>query len=221
MGPSGCGKSTLLKTLNGDAPATSGKVFLFNLELISNYNYLKTQIGYVPQDDIVHKELRVYECLYYTAKLRLDNVSDIEINQKIDQILKELNIYEIKNNLVGEISGGQRKRVSIAVELLTDPLLLFLDEPTSPLDPQTVEDFLDILKRLADKGTTVIMVTHKPEDLAYMDEVIFMAEGGNLVYYGDTNRFKEYFEVENAVSVFPKFLGHLLNIGLINIKLQE
>ena len=207
MGPSGCGKSTLLKTLNGDAPATSGKVFLFNLELISNYNYLKTQIGYVPQDDIVHKELKVYECLYYTAKLRLDNVSDIEINQKIDQILKELNIYEIKNNLVGEISGGQRKRVSIAVELLTDPLLLFLDEPTSPLDPQTVEDFLDILKRLADKGTTVIMVTHKPEDLAYMDEVIFMAEGGNLVYYGDTNRFKEYFEVENAVSVFSKISG--------------
>ena len=211
MGPSGCGKSTLLKTLNGDSPATSGKVFLFNLELISNYNYLKTQIGYVPQDDIVHKELKVYECLYYTAKLRLDNLSDIEIHQKIDKILKELNIYEIKQNLVGEISGGQRKRVSIAVELLTDPLLLFLDEPTSPLDPQTIEDFLDILKRLADKGTTVIMVTHKPEDLAYMDEVIFMAEGGNLVYYGDTNKYKEYFEVQNAVSVFSKISGKSSN----------
>ena len=127
MGPSGCGKSTLLKTLNGDTPSSSGKVYLFNLELIANYNYLKTQIGYVPQDDIIHKELRVFECLYYTAKLRLMNLSNKEIHQKIDSILKELNIFEIKNNIVSEISGGQRKRVSIAVELLTDPLLLFLE----------------------------------------------------------------------------------------------
>jgi len=207
MGPSGCGKSTLLKTLNGDSPSSSGKVYLFNLELIANYNYLKTQIGYVPQDDIIHKELRVFECLFYTAKLRLKNLSNKEIHQKIDTILKELNIFEIKNNIVAEISGGQRKRVSIAVELLTDPLLLFLDEPTSPLDPQTVEDFLDILKRLAEKGTTVIMVTHKPEDLAYMDDVIFMAEGGNIVYYGDSNKYKDYFEVDNAVSVFAKISG--------------
>ena len=208
MGPSGCGKSTLLKTLNGDSPSSSGKVYLFNLELIANYNYLKTQIGYVPQDDIIHKELRVFECLYYTAKLRLKNLDNKEIHQKIDAILKELNIFEIKNNIVSEISGGQRKRVSIAVELLTDPLLLFLDEPTSPLDPQTVEDFLDILKRLAEKGTTVVMVTHKPEDLAYMDDVIFMAEGGNVVYYGDSNKYKDYFEVDNAVSVFAKISGH-------------
>ena len=207
MGPSGCGKSTLLKTLNGDSPSTSGKVYLFNLELIANYNYLKTQIGYVPQDDIIHKELRVFECLFYTAKLRLKNLSNKEIHQKIDTILKELNIFEIKNNIVAEISGGQRKRVSIAVELLTDPLLLFLDEPTSPLDPQTVEDFLDILKRLAEKGTTVIMVTHKPEDLTYMDDVIFMAEGGNIVYYGDSNKYQDYFEVNNAVSVFAKISG--------------
>lgn len=207
MGPSGCGKSTLLKTLNGDTPSSSGKVYLFNLELIANYNYLKTQIGYVPQDDIIHKELRVFECLFYTAKLRLKNLANNEIHQKIDSILKELNIFEIKNNLVSEISGGQRKRVSIAVELLTDPLLLFLDEPTSPLDPQTVEDFLDILKRLAEKGTTVIMVTHKPEDLAYMDDVIFMAEGGNVVYYGDSSKYKDYFEVDNAVSVFAKISG--------------
>lgn len=207
MGPSGCGKSTLLKTLNGDTPSSSGKVYLFNLELIANYNYLKTQIGYVPQDDIIHKELRVFECLYYTAKLRLKNLSNKEIHQKIDSILKELNIFEIKNNIVSEISGGQRKRVSIAVELLTDPLLLFLDEPTSPLDPQTVEDFLDILRRLAQKGTTVILVTHKPEDLAYMDDVIFMAEGGNVVYYGDSSKYKDYFEVDNAVSVFAKISG--------------
>ena len=176
MGPSGCGKSTLLKALNGDTPPTKGKVFLFNLELSTNWQYLKTQIGYVPQDDIVHRQLTVEQCLYYTAKLRLDNISDRYIDKKIDQVLADLNILEKKKNLISNLSGGQRKRVSIAVELMTDPLIMFLDEPTSPLDPQTIEDFLEILKKLSDRGTTVIMVTHKPEDLDYMDEVIFMAE---------------------------------------------
>jgi ABC-type multidrug transport system ATPase subunit/ABC-type multidrug transport system permease subunit len=207
MGPSGCGKSTLLKALNGDTPATRGKVLLFGQELLSNYDYLKTQIGYVPQDDIVHQQLTVEECMYYTAKIRLDKPSDKKIDAKINQILRDLNISHIKHNLISEISGGQRKRVSIAVELLTDPLILFLDEPTSPLDPQTVEDFLGILKKLSDKGTTVIMVTHKPEDLVYMDEVIFMAEGGNITYYGDSKKYKQYFNVETAVAVFAQISG--------------
>lgn len=207
MGPSGCGKSTLLKALNGDTPATRGKVLLFGQELLSNYDYLKTQIGYVPQDDIVHQQLTVEECMYYTAKIRLDKPSDKKIDAKINQILRDLNISHIKHNLISEISGGQRKRVSIAVELLTDPLILFLDEPTSPLDPQTVEDFLGILKKLSDKGTTVVMVTHKPEDLDYMDEVIFMAEGGNITYYGDSKKYRQYFNVETAVAVFAQISG--------------
>ena len=207
MGPSGCGKSTLLKALNGDTPPTKGKVFLFNLELSANWQYLKTQIGYVPQDDIVHQQLTVEECLYFTAKLRLDNLSDQYIDKKIDQVLADLNILEKKNNLISNLSGGQRKRVSIAVELITDPLIMFLDEPTSPLDPQTVEEFLEIMKRLSERGTTVLMVTHKPEDLDYMDEVIFMAEGGNIVYQGDTNKYREYFNVKSVVSVFSQISG--------------
>jgi ABC-type multidrug transport system ATPase subunit len=207
MGPSGCGKSTLLKALNGDTPATRGKVLLFGQELLSNYDYLKTQIGYVPQDDIVHQQLTVEECLYYTSKIRLDKPSDNKIDTKINQVLKDLNISHIKHNLISEISGGQRKRVSIAVELLTDPLILFLDEPTSPLDPQTVEDFLGILKKLSERGTTVVMVTHKPEDLEYMDEVIFMAEGGSITYYGDSKKYKQYFNVETAVAVFTQISG--------------
>ena len=202
MGPSGCGKSTLLKSLNGDSPPTKGKVYLFNQELSKNWQYLKTQVGYVPQDDIVHQQLTVNQSLFYTAKLRLENISDLDIDNKINEVLTDLNILDKKNNLISNLSGGQRKRVSIAVELMTDPLILFLDEPTSPLDPQTVEDFLGILKKLSEKGTTVLMVTHKPEDLEYMDEVIFMAEGGNLVYHGDTNKYKDYFNVKTAVSVF-------------------
>ena len=206
MGPSGCGKSTLLKALNGDAPPTSGSVYISGLNLSENFDYLKTHIGYVPQDDIVHKELTVEQSLYYAAKLRLENASSEAIHQKIEQVLNELNITHIRNNLVGKISGGQRKRVSIAVEILTDPLILFLDEPTSPLDPQTIEEFLGILKKLSEKGTTVIMVTHKPEDLNYMDNVIFMAEGGHMVYQGDTKTYLNYFGTDDTVKVYAQLV---------------
>ena len=108
--------------------------------------------------------------MFFTAKLRLEISDDQKIKRKINQILRDLNISKIKEQKISEISGGQRKRVSIAVELLTDPLILFLDEPTSPLDPQTVEDFLKCLETLSNKGTTIVMVTHKPEDLEYMNE---------------------------------------------------
>jgi ABC-type multidrug transport system ATPase subunit/pSer/pThr/pTyr-binding forkhead associated (FHA) protein len=204
MGPSGCGKSTLLKALNGDAPPSSGRVYISGLELNENYDYLKTQIGYVPQDDIVHRELTVEQSLYYAAKLRLEHSDSTFIKQKIEQVLKDLNIEHIRYNLVGKISGGQRKRVSIAVEILTDPLILFLDEPTSPLDPQTIEEFLEILRNLSNKGTTVIMVTHKPEDLNYMDTVIFMAEGGHKVYQGDTSSYLHHFKVEDTIKVYAQ-----------------
>ena len=149
MGPSGCGKSTLLKILNGISRHTSGKVYLFDLEIDKNFDSIKRQIGYVPQDDIVHLELTVYQSIYFAAKLRLENETDVVIKQKIDLILKRLKIDKIRGNLNSEISGGQRKRVCIAIELLSDPLLLLLDEPTSPLDPQSIEqlDDIDILRR--------------------------------------------------------------------------
>ncbi len=207
MGPSGCGKSTLLKVLNGDSPASAGEVYVNGLELISNYGYLKTQIGYVPQDDIVHRELTVEQSLYYASHIRLDGVKDEFVQAKIEQLLRELNIAEIRNNLVSKISGGQRKRVSIAVELLSDPAVLFLDEPTSPLDPQTIEEFMGILRNLSEKGTTVVMVTHKPDDLAHMDSVMFMAEGGYLIYYGGATAYKEYFNVSAPVEVYANIAG--------------
>lgn len=207
MGPSGCGKSTLLKALNGDSPPTKGKVFLYNLELTENYEYLKTQIGYVPQDDIIHPQLTVFQCLYYSAKLRLCDSSDNNIAKKIDQVLNELQIFDKKHNYISDLSGGQRKRVSIAVELLSDPLLLFLDEPTSPLDPSVIDDFLQILQSLSKNGTTVIMVTHKPEDLEYMDEVVFMSKNGEMAYNGPADAYKSYFNVKSPVAVFNKLTG--------------
>lgn len=202
MGPSGCGKSTLLKALNGESPGTSGTVYIGGQELNQNFDYLKMQIGYVPQDDIVHRELTVDESLWYAGKLRLPNFSDKQLTGKINQVLEQLNIDHVRSNLVSAISGGQRKRVSIAVEILSDPLILFLDEPTSPLDPQTIEDFLLILKKLSQNGTTVIMVTHKPEDLVYMDQVIFMAEGGHICYYGKTKEYLSFFDVTDTVKVY-------------------
>jgi ABC-type multidrug transport system ATPase subunit/pSer/pThr/pTyr-binding forkhead associated (FHA) protein/ABC-type multidrug transport system permease subunit len=207
MGPSGCGKSTLLKILNGTIPPSTGNVYIHGLDLFDNFSYLKTQIGYVPQDDILHTALTVRQSIYYAAKIRLNGVADEIITNKTEKLLKKLNIKGISEHLISDISGGQRKRVSIAIELLSDPAILFLDEPTSPLDPQIIAEFMTILQSLSASGTTVIMVTHKPEDLNYMDKVIFMAEGGAMAFYGNAGAYKTYFEVENPVDVYVNISG--------------
>lgn len=210
MGPSGCGKSTLLKCLNGENPATSGEVLIHGLSLTENFGLIKKKIGYVPQDDIVHRELTVYKTLFYAAKLRLpDDTTNEEINERIDKVISDLNLdqdkeKDIRTIKVGSLSGGQRKRVSIAVELLTEPTILFLDEPTSPLDPETIEGFLTSLKELAHNGTTIVMVTHKPEDLSYVDEVIFLGVQGHLVFKGSADLLTAHFEVGNIVEVYSK-----------------
>lgn len=205
MGPSGCGKSTLMKCLNGDNPATHGKVAIHGYELEKNFQYLKRYIGYVPQDDIVHRELSVDKTLYYAAKLRLEaDVNDLEIWRKIEEVLSKLNINDpkIRGNKVKELSGGQRKRVSIAVELLSEPSILFLDEPTSPLDPETIEEFLNSIRKLVNDGMTVVMVTHKPEDLNYVDKVIFLSAKGYLTYYGEKGDFLKYFDKKSIIEVY-------------------
>lgn len=205
MGPSGCGKSTLLMALNGYSPASSGQVFLFGMELNNNYELLKQKIGYVPQDDIVHMELSVFDTLYYAAKLRLsDQAAESEIEERISQVLTSLKINDpaIRNARVSSLSGGQRKRVSIAVELLNKPKILFLDEPTSPLDPETIGEFLKCLRSLCDEGTTVVLVTHKPEDLDYVDKLIFLGTNGYHVYEGEQKKFLPYFNKASIVEVY-------------------
>ena len=206
MGPSGCGKSTLLKALNGDSPSTSGTVYIHGLSLRENYNLLKQKIGYVPQDDTIHYELSVEETLYMAAKLRLpDDTSDDKIKLRIVEVLASLNFDDdVRRKKVGGLSGGQRKRICIAVELLSSPTILFLDEPTSPLDPETIEEFLISLKKLAQNGTTIVMVTHKPEDLNYADQVIFMAAKGYFVYYGPKAGLTEKFNADHIIKVYTK-----------------
>lgn len=215
MGPSGCGKSTLMNALNGYFPATKGRVQIMGIDLNKqNYPYLKQFIGFVPQDDIVHRNLTVAQSLRFAAKLKLPDASNAEIKQRIQEVCENLKISDkdvagIQKRRVSDLSGGQRKRVSIAVELLTKPRILFLDEPTSPLDPQTIDEFLDCLKNLTqprngEPGTTVVLVTHKPGDLEDMDKVIFMAAGGYLAYYGPVNEFSEYFNVKKVNEVYQQ-----------------
>lgn len=206
MGPSGCGKSTLLKALNGVSPITSGAITIQGLQLNNkNFDILKKHIGYVPQEDIVHGELTVEKTLFYAAKLRMSNdVSNSEINAKIDSVLESLNLANagIKQNKVSELSGGQRKRVCIAVELLNDPKILFLDEPTSPLDPETIDDFLSCIRGLVKDGQTVVMVTHKPSDLDYVDDIIFLSKGGYQTYYGTKDNMISYFGTRNLIEIY-------------------
>lgn len=200
MGPSGCGKTTLMNTFNGANPATGGSVYIHGLELKSNYSLLKRKIGYVPQDDIVHLDLSVNKSLYFAAKLRMnDDTTEEEIHQRIDEVCKSLNINDkkLRENKIKELSGGQRKRVSIAVELLNRPSILFLDEPTSPLDPETIDGFLKSIKNLTiTQDTTVIMVTHKPEDLNYVDRVIFLGTKGYQAYYGSEKNLYTHFDLK-------------------------
>jgi len=216
MGPSGCGKSTLLKTLAGVHAASGGQIFIHGLEFTANYDYIKSHIGYVPQDDIVHGDLTVRSSLYFTCKLRQSHWDDEKINQKIDQVLEQLHITDTNHQIIHSLSGGQRKRVSIAAELMTDPLILFLDEPTSPLDPQNVEGLLKILKNLANQGTTIVMVTHKPEDLAYIDNVLFLAKGGQPVFYGNVNEHLSYFNVKRTVDIYEMLSGPPEHIDQLN-----
>jgi len=207
LGPTGCGKSVLLKVLNGFDPASSGKVEFCGNDLYKDYKKCKELIGYVPQDDIVHSELTVKEALYFSFQLRnKENVDDDIVYKKINEVLSELNLSDaaILNQKVDSLSGGQRKRISIAIELFSDPKVLYLDEPTSPLDPETIEEFLGSIKKLTEKGTTIIMVTHKPEDLNFVDRVIWLGTGGYLAYYGNKDKFLDYFKKENAINIYTE-----------------
>ncbi|MCB1024650.1 MAG: FHA domain-containing protein, partial [Acidobacteria bacterium] len=166
LGPSGAGKSTYMDALNGMRPPTSGSVLINNQDLYRYLDSLKQSIGYVPQDDIIHRELTVYKTLFYVAKLRLSrDVSKSEIDQIIEEVLDVTGLDERRDVPINELSGGQRKRVSIAVELITKPSIIFLDEPTSGLDPATEEKIMKLFRQIAESGRTVILTTHAMENV--------------------------------------------------------
>jgi ABC-type multidrug transport system ATPase subunit len=198
MGPSGAGKSTLIKTLNGYAPPTEGVVFLNGVDLYANYESYRGHLGYVPQDDIIHRDLTVGQALRYTARLRLpSDYKGRDIDKRTRTVLQQLGLSGTENVLVGSperggVSGGQRKRVNLAMELLTDPSVLFLDEPTSGLSSEDTLMVMRLLRSLADSGKTILLTIHQPGSEAFgmLDNLAVVArdpgsnDPGRLVYYG-------------------------------------
>ncbi len=204
LGPSGAGKSTLIEAMNGMRPAKSGSVRINDLDLYSHFDSLKQAIGYVPQDDIIHRELSVYRTLFYVAKLRLSrDVSTSEIKQLIDEILDVTGLVETQNSPVKVLSGGQRKRVSIAVELITKPSVIFLDEPTSGLDPTTEGKIMKLFRQIAESGRTVVMTTHVIENVRLFDKIVVLMKG-KLVYYGRPDDALKYFGAGNFRELYDK-----------------
>ena len=184
LGPSGAGKSTLMDALNGMRPASGGSVLINNLDLYQHLDSLKQSIGYVPQDDIMHRELTVYRTLFYVAKLRLSSdVSRTELDQIIEEVMDVTGLTERRDVPINQLSGGQRKRVSIAVELVTKPSVIFLDEPTSGLDPATEEKIMKLFRQIAESGRTVILTTHAMENVKLFDKIVVLIRG-KLAFYG-------------------------------------
>ena len=203
VGGSGAGKSTLMDALNGLRPAHNGSVLYNGVDYYHNLAAFSTQLGYVPQDDIVHRDLTVERALYYAAKLRLpSDFTKEQIKWRIDEVLEDVEMTERRGLLVSKLSGGQRKRVSIALELLANPGVFFLDEPTSGLDPGLDRKMMTLLRRLADRGRTVILVTHATNNINACDSVCFLAQGGRLAYFGPPNDAKAYFEKADFAEIY-------------------
>lgn len=192
MGASGAGKSTLLNVLNGTNAPTKGEILINGINIHTEEDKIEGIIGHVSQDDLLIEELTVYQNLYYNAKLCFDNYTEEEIETAVLKTLDNLGLLEIKNMVVGnplnkKISGGQRKRLNIALELIREPAVLFMDEPTSGLSSRDSENILDLLKELTLKGKLVFVVIHQPSsDIFKMfDKLLILDTGGYLIYDGD------------------------------------
>jgi ABC-type multidrug transport system ATPase subunit len=195
VGQSGGGKSTLVDAIAGYRPATHGKVFVNNIDVYHNFDAVRNDIGYVPQRDIIHMELTVYQALDFAAQLRMPkDTSKAERHKRIMEVLNDLDLTHRKDVQISGLSGGQQKRVSIGVELLTSPGLFFLDEPTSGLDPGTETTFMHLMRRLADQGRTIIMVTHATKNVMLADKVVFLARGGYVAWFGPPDEALTYFD---------------------------
>ena len=195
VGMSGSGKSTLLNAINGFSKATHGQVLVNGVDLYQQYEMFRQEMGNVPQQDIIHMELTPNQTLQYAARLRMPaDTTPEERKTAINETLTDLGLEERKDVPIAKLSGGQIKRVSIGMELLTKPHLFFLDEPTSGLDPGTEYEMMKLLRELADQGRTVIIITHATANVMFCDKVLILDEGGNLAFYGPPEYALEYFD---------------------------
>ena len=202
LGPSGAGKTTLLNALSGLRPAESGKILFDQTDLYKNLGQLRSLFGYVPQDDIVHSDLTVTEALTFAARLRLPaGTPRSEIVKLVDHTIASLGLSDRVNLQTGRLSGGQRKRVSVGVELLSRPPLLFLDEPTSGLDPLAEFKLMELLRRLADTGCTVVCTTHVMENVYLMDQIAIISDG-RVVFQGAPDEARSRFGVTRLSALY-------------------
>lgn len=203
LGGSGTGKSTLLKAMMGTWPANFGELLVNGTNYYEEYGAFKSMIGYVPQDDIVHMDLSVEEVLNYAARLRMpDDTSPQERSLRVEQVLQSLGLTERRTLLVKNLSGGQRKRVSIGVELITKPSIMFLDEPTSGLDPGLEKVMMEMLRNMANQGQTIILVTHATFNISLCDKLIFLTEGGCLAFFGTPKEALAYFGTDDFAEIY-------------------
>jgi ABC-type multidrug transport system ATPase subunit/pSer/pThr/pTyr-binding forkhead associated (FHA) protein len=211
IGPSGAGKTTLLRALTGMAPATEGAVLYDNRDLYAHYAELRHRIGLVPQEDVIYPHLTPRRALGYAAELRFPgDTSDAERSGRVQEVLDELRLTQTTKDRpepaadtsAATLSGGEKKRVNIALELLTKPSVLFLDEPTSSLDVELKEDVVDGMRELAEDGRTIIMVTHDLEYLDKCDRVLLLKPGGQMVFYGPSDEGLSYFGKSRWVEVY-------------------
>lgn len=210
LGPSGAGKTTLLTALNGFAPAQQGRVLYNETVLDSGSSMFRNTIGYVPQDDILHPELSVEASLDYTARLRLS--PDLSPSQRadiVDGAIETLGLSQVRRLPIHQLSGGQRKRVSIGAELLVRPSLLFLDEPTSGLDPSTEERLMRHFRGLAHNGATVVITTHVLYNLSLLDKVAILSQG-RLVFFGTPAEALAFFGDKRTPLIQPTRIFDLL-----------
>jgi len=202
VGGSGAGKSTLLNAMSGYMPA-DGSVLINGDDLYGNFAAYRSILGYVPQDDIIHSQLPVRSALTYAARLRLPDASRAEIDQRVERVLGEVEMSDHADKVVGRLSGGQRKRVSIASELLAEPGLFFLDEPTSGLDPGLEKKLMYTMRRLADGGRTVLLVTHATANIDQCNQVAFLADG-RLTYFGPPQEALGFFGANDFADIYTR-----------------
>ncbi len=205
LGASGSGKTTLMNVLSGTEKPTEGTVIINGYDLFKDREYLEGVIGYIPQDDVLIEELTVFQNLYFNALLCFKNKPEKAVMKLVDQVLKDLDLYSVRDLKVGSpkksiISGGQRKRLNIALEMIRQPAILFLDEPTSGLSSRDSENVMDLLKELALKGKLIFVVIHQPSSDIYkmFDTVLVLDVGGYLVYYGNPIEAVVYFKKLNG-----------------------
>ncbi len=203
LGASGAGKTMLLRALSGQMQSQQGDVFYNGLNLVRHRHQFSTSTGFVPQDDIVHKNLQVGDALEYAAGLRLPcATSPHELVARVDEALEAVDLTGQRKQLISRLSGGQRKRVNIALELLGRPAVFYLDEPTSGLDPGLDLKMMQLLRRLSDRGQTVVLVTHTTSNIDLCDKICFLAPGGRLAYFGPPDQLKAFFRSDDYADIY-------------------